>query len=103
MQGAKLVERAQLCAQAPCDSLQALEVICPGLRDAGFELQSGFDRPFETVELLDLFGEGLKCLSGFGSCLVVLKESRDKMQRQLLIGRLKEFLEYDQLLTAELQ
>ena len=55
------------------------------------------------MELFDLFGEGLKCLSGFGSRLVVLKEPRNEVQRQLLIGSLKQFLEYGQLLTAELQ
>ena len=55
------------------------------------------------MELFDLFGEGVECLSGFGSRLVVLKESWDEVQRQLLIGSLKQVLQYGKLLTAERQ
>src|SRR5690606_8468012 len=74
-----------------------------GLRDAGFELQRCVDGPFKAVELFDLFGEGVECLSGFGSRLVVLKEFWDEVQRQLLIGSLKQVLQYGKLLTAERQ
>jgi len=55
------------------------------------------------VELFDLFGECVKCLSGFGPCLVIFKKSWDEVQRQLLIGRLKQVFQYGQLFTAERQ
>ena len=101
MQDAKRVKRAQLCAQTICDSLQVLQLVCFGLRDAGFRLQCCMDDFFQVVEAIDLFCEGVECLSGLGSCLVVFEKFRDEVQRQLLIGSLQQVIQTGQLFTAE--